>query len=51
MRHSQSGSKMEVYSKTCLPQKQDKSLINNLIVQLEEQEKKEQSPKSAEGRK
>ena len=43
---SKSSSKREVYSDTILPQKQEKSQINNLNLHLKELEKEEQTTQS-----
>ena len=46
---SKSSSKKEVYSHTILPQKQEKSQINNLTLHLKQLEKEEQTnPKLTE---
>ena len=50
---SKSSSKREVYSNTILPQKQEKSQINNLTLHLKQLEKEEQTNKQqlVEGKK
>ena len=48
---SKSSSKREVYSYTSLPQKQEKSQINNLTFHLKELEKEEQTKPKVSRRK
>ena len=48
---SKSSSKREVYSNTILPQKQEKSQINNLTLHLKELEKEEQTKPKGSRRK
>ena len=51
MGYSKSSSKREVYSNTSLPQKQEKSHINNLTLHLKELEKEEQTKPKVSRRK
>ena len=51
MGHSKSSSKREVYSKTSLPHKQQKSPINNLTLYLKQLEKEEQTKPKVSRRK
>ena len=51
MRCSKSSSKREAYSDTSLPQKKEKSQINNLNLHLKELEKEEQTKPKVSRRK